>query len=119
MRVPSPLPATLKYVGPPGARAAPFGLAFADDATDLVIALNTSELDAIAAELPAPESLTPNALVVLLPAATNVGLRALFSSTKAASRAARSAALLARGYVALGACVDPHTKLDLVWGRCT
>ncbi len=117
MRLPSPLPATLRYVGVQGSRAAPFGLAFTTDATDLVIAPSASELDAIAAELPAPETLTANTLVVLLPAATSGGLRALFTTTKTASRAARSAALLARGYVALGACLDPHTKLDLVWGR--
>ena len=118
MRPPSPLPTTLRYVGStPAPRTPPFGLVFAEGASDLVVALSSSELDVIANELPSPETLTAGALVVLLPTASTGGLRALFLASKPASRASRAGALLARGYVALGACVDPHTKIDLVWGR--
>lgn len=118
MSTPSPLPPRLKYVGPgPVPRTSPFGLELTTDAQDLAIQLSASELDAIAAQLPAPETLPRGALVVLMPTAAASGLRALFTANRPASRAARAGALLARGFVTLGACVDPHTKMDLVWGR--
>ncbi len=120
MTLPSPLPRVFKFVGPAHARpSAPFGLAFAEDGDALVISLTaSSDLASIAREIPPPSDLAAGTLVVLLPdVAPPRGLRALFSGARPASRAARCGALVARGYSDVGACVDPHTKLDLVWGR--
>lgn len=117
--IPSPLPRALKYVGPPrSGQAAPFGLVYADDGDALAVSLTTSsDVESIARELPPPSELSSGTLVVLLPNVAPKGLRALFAPARPASRALRSGALLARGYVDLGACVDTHTKQDLVWGR--
>jgi hypothetical protein len=71
--------------------------------------------------LPDPATLEPGSLVVVLPALA--GEKSLASSVlsafgrkKIAPRAVRCSALVARGYVRVGAGVDPTTKEDLAWG---
>jgi len=68
-------------------------------------------------DLPDASSLAPGTRVVVLPdAARGKGLLAAFSK-KTHARSARCAALLLRGYVDIGAEVDPKTKQDLVFGH--
>lgn len=111
----------MRFVGPKGAKPrAPFGIGdVADDGEAWLVALTNAEsVAAAAAELPNPSSLAPGTLLVILPEApTRGGLFSLFSSGRAASRSVRTGALLVKGYVDLGACIDPHTRQDLVWGR--
>jgi hypothetical protein len=118
---PSPLPRSMRFVGANGSQArAPFGLArLTDDGEAWLVALTDAHsVAAAAAELPLPSALDPGTLMVILPhAPAQGGLLSLFSSGRSASRSVRAGALLVRGYVELGACIDPHTKLDLVWGR--
>jgi hypothetical protein len=88
------------------------------------IALTPEQAEEIATAIegvPDASELEPNTLVVVLPGP--VGRRSLARSvwralggSKPVPRAIRCSALLARGYVRLGAGVDPETKDDLVWG---
>lgn len=76
----------------------------------------------LAASLPAPDELARGALVVLLAEASGNEtikgrLLAAFGRTRRLSRALRCSALLARGYVDVGAGTDPASGGDLVWGR--
>jgi hypothetical protein len=71
--------------------------------------------------LPDPSTLDPGQLVIVLP--DLVGEKSLASSVlsvlgrkKVVPRAVRCSALVARGYVRVGAGVDPATKEDLAWG---
>jgi hypothetical protein len=116
---PSPLPRSMRFVGPEGRNVpVPFGLKLTSDGEAWLVALSKAGSVADAAsELPPPRALERGALIVVLPEAQQRGLLALFSSGRPASRTIRASALLARGYVDLGAGIDPHTKLDLVWGR--
>jgi len=111
----------MRYIGPKGpSPRAPFGLGgLSADGDAWLIALSEADSVATAAAiLPAPASLSPGALLVILPEVPSArGLLSLFSAGRPASRSVRAGALLVRGYVDLGACVDPHTRLDLVWGR--
>lgn len=90
---------------------------------DAVLALPPSAVDAnapwaLAESLPDPAA-TAGALVVLLPSPLRTGLLAKLSLRRVESipRAVRGAALLLRGYRAIGGGVDPHSGLDLVWGE--
>ncbi len=68
-------------------------------------------------DLPNASTLASGTRVVVLPdAARGRGLLAAFGQ-KTHPRSARCAALLLRGYVDIGAEVDPKTKQDLVFGR--
>lgn len=67
-------------------------------------------------ELPDASTLASGTRVVVLPdAARGRGLLAAFKK-ETHPRSARCAALLLRGYVGIGAEVDPKTKQDLVFG---
>jgi len=75
----------------------------------------------IASTLPAPETVAPGAMVIVLgETASSGGLvaRLLQSLRRDESipRAARASALLARGYTRIGAARDEASAHDLVWG---
>ncbi|MDP9149447.1 MAG: hypothetical protein M3O36_05845 [Myxococcota bacterium] len=77
------------------------------------------DVSAIAAQIPhARESPPGTTVVVLGPAAKDRRplRRWLGPREKVASRAARCTALLARGYVDLGAGADPTSGVDMAWG---
>jgi hypothetical protein len=82
-------------------------------------ALNGDDVAAIARQLP-PASTLPEGtpLVVLGVAAGTGGLWGkLLGGGPSVSRAARCGALIARGYVDVGAAADASTKADIAWGR--
>lgn len=67
-------------------------------------------------DLPEASTLASGTRVVVLPeAARGKGLLAAFTK-KTHARSARCSALLLRGYVGIGAEIDPKTKQDLVFG---
>jgi hypothetical protein len=73
--------------------------------------------------LPDPASLEPGTLVIVPGHAGKPGGRSLaqsvlavFGRTKTVARSLRCSALLARGYVAIGAAED-EARADLAWGR--
>jgi hypothetical protein len=95
-------------------RAAGKTIAISEDAAGSV--------EAIAAQLPDPASLPAGTLVVL-PAEIASGSRSLarsvlavFGRTKTITRARRCSALLARGYVDIGAG-DDENRADLAWAH--
>ncbi len=68
-------------------------------------------------EIPEASTLASGTRVVVLPdAARGRGLLAAFGK-KTHPRSERCGALLLRGYVDIGAEIDPKTKQDLVFGR--
>jgi hypothetical protein len=131
-RLPSALPKTLRLVCARSLRGkqppVPFGLEWSEAATGGVgVLLDLPEewpssgfggVGAVAAQLPDPASLTPGQLLVVLPKAApkSAWLGRLPGRRSWAAGAVRGSALLARGYVGIGAGVDPRTKMDLVWG---
>jgi hypothetical protein len=103
-----------------------FGLpGWTADAAAAAVLLDATTLDggdapAVALQLPAAATLPAAMLVVVSGAALRgVGLlgRLFGGATTPVSRAARCGALVARGYVDVGAGVDPVTKMDIAWGR--
>jgi hypothetical protein len=103
----------------------PLGLAgWSADAADLCVLLDASDVDltaapAIAAQLPEATSLGPRTYVFVLGAAmrTRRGLgRWLGPAAVPVGRAARCAALLARGYTNIGATAEGTADGDLVFG---
>jgi hypothetical protein len=107
----------------------PLGLcSWSEDARDLaVMALlpkpwpgSGGDVDAVARQLPAPGELAPGSLVVVLgegDADARGGVVARWLGPRPRlSRAVRGSALLARGYVRLGADADEASGHDLVWG---
>jgi hypothetical protein len=71
----------------------------------------------VAGQLPLASTLPPGTPVVVLGAAANDSpLWRLFARGFPVSRAARCSALIARGYVDVGAGVDVATGADLAWG---
>ena len=68
--------------------------------------------------LPEPEAVR-GALVVVAPTASASGFfsRLLGAGERTLPRALRGAALLLKGYRAIGGGVDPTSGLDLVWGE--
>jgi hypothetical protein len=108
-------PASIRFTGPgKPPRVAPFGLPWTDDGVALAVQVTSeTSLD----ELPEASSLSPQTLVVVLPEpAKRGGLLAAFGR-RTVSRRARCGALLVRGYVDIGAEVDPASRLDLAFGR--
>jgi hypothetical protein len=72
---------------------------------------------AIAAQVPLASELAGGArLIVLGAAAVGDSVWQVFSRGATVPRAVRCGALLARGYVDIGAGVDDATGADLVWG---
>ena len=129
--LPSPLPKTLRLICARPLRGkpppVPFGLHWSEAAgggvgvvLDLPEAWPSSgfgDVGAIAAQLPDPASLAPGQLVVVLPrgAPKSAWLGRLPGRRAWAAGAVRGSALLARGYLGIGAAVDPKTRMDLVW----
>jgi hypothetical protein len=75
----------------------------------------------ICAQLPAAGTLPPQTLVVIFgqaerPKRLFAFARRLVARRNFVPRALRCSALLARGYVDLGAGMDPDTGEDLAWG---
>lgn len=71
----------------------------------------------VAGQLPEAADLPPGTLVVVLGSGDGEGLASRWLGARARiARAVRGSALLARGYVNIGAGVDPATRQDLVWG---
>ena len=101
----------------------PFGLSqWTADAAAVAIVLDASACDLqseaeVAAMLPPPSSVGPGTYVFVMGAASRgAGLLRRWLGTVAVSRAVRCTALLARGYVGVGAGVDPVSGVDLAWG---
>ena len=122
-----PAPTALRLVTRAGGKppAPPFGLSkWSAEAEARAVLLDASEtaldsLAAVAAQIPAASVLPPATLVlVLAPAVGQAGLfgRILGSRKVAVARLLRCGALLAHGYVNIGAGVDSPTGLDLAWG---
>jgi hypothetical protein len=125
---PSRMRAQMPEGFPPPPRP-PLGLsAWSDadaDAVALVVALEDrdgSDLERaslVAAQVPSAASLPAGTLVVVMPGALRArGLLAplLGPRREHLTVAARSTALLARGYVDIGCGVDTDGKTDLAWG---
>jgi hypothetical protein len=124
--VKTPRPAALRLVT--RARAGklpkpPLGLrAWSPDAEALALLLDEQRGDPralaeVAAQLPRASSLAPGTLVVILGTAANERpFWRLFARGAEVSRAARCSALVARGYVDVGAGLDEATGADLAWG---
>lgn len=106
--------------------AIPFGLrGWSPEAQAIVVMLEAGidDLDeaSVAAQVPPSNSLPSATPVFVLGTATRARprgswLRLLRSRGLMVGRAERCGALLMRGYVGLGAGVDPTSRADLVWG---
>ena len=122
-----PRPSAMRlYTRKRGARipAPPLGLtAWSADATAVAILLDASDTDVddpeqIAEQLPNAAELPPATPVFVLGSAARARgiLRWIGMRTIPVARAARCTALVARGYVGIGAGVDRATGDDLAWG---
>jgi len=80
--------------------------------------IDEEDAGAFAAQIPAAAELPPATPVFVLEAATRGrgALRWLGARKVSLLRAARCTALVARGYVDVGATADPAGSGDLVWG---
>jgi hypothetical protein len=110
---------TVRFVGTARPRVAPLGAAWADsDGDALAVQLpDDAGANEAAAHVPEAASLPSGTWVIVLPEpARGRGLLAAFGR-KPIARATRCGALLLRGYVDIGAEVDPRSKMDLVYGR--
>jgi hypothetical protein len=76
------------------------------------------DAETIATQVPAASTLAPGQLVVLLArgAPEREWLRRLMAKRPWVSPAVRATALLARGYVGIGAGIHAASRSDLVWG---
>lgn len=127
MKAPQPSALRLVTTAPTGERARPlFGLsAWTADVPAAAVVLDAASLNgddagAVARQLPDASTLPEGTLVVVSgEAIRGVGIlgRLFGGGTTAVNRAARCAALVARGYVDVGAGIDPATKIDIAWGR--
>jgi hypothetical protein len=127
--VKAPQPSTIRLVttartGKPP--RPPFGIrAWTPDAPGAAVLLDAGPLngdgiDAVARQLPLASTMTPGAPVVVFGAAvTTSGVwgKLLGGGRRPIDRATRCGALIARGYIDIGAGVDPATKTELAWGR--
>jgi hypothetical protein len=101
----------------------PFGLrAWSDEAAAIAVVLDASLCDIedaaeVATQIPDPATLDPGARVFVLGAASRgAGLLRRILGTASVPRAVRCTALLARGYVSIGAGVDEVSGADVAWG---
>jgi hypothetical protein len=103
---------------------APFGLpSFTDAATAIAVFVDATGIDeedagAFAEQIPAAVQLEPGTPVFILDAAVRGrgALRWLGARKVQLPRTSRCTALVARGYVGVGAAADPSGRGDLVWG---
>ena len=118
------MPASFRLIGPAAEQARgrlPFEVR--DDAAAVAVALRAEDADgvaSVAAALPEADTLAGGTLVIVLPSAAAPSLAGRFLAAlgrgRTISRAHRCSALLARGYVRIGASVDPASGLDLAFG---
>ncbi len=104
----------------------PFGAEVTHDAPALAVVVTFSEaldIKNLADALPDPDALEAATLVFVLPyVATAPSLVSRLFATfgvdqrPKVSRELRASALVARGFVRVGAGTDPATRLDLAWG---
>lgn len=107
-------PPSIRFVGDGTPPRAPFGLAWSEGGAALVVQVAG---DDARGAIPDAATLPAGAWVFVLPeAARSRGLLAAFGK-RTVSRSARCGALLLRGYVDIGAEIDPKSRLDLVFGR--
>ena len=107
-----------------GRVAAPLGAAFDAGAAAYAVALGPADIasvEAVARALPDPAELPDGTLLVVLPHVADPPslasrLLAALGRGRTVSRALRSTALVARGYVRVAAGVDRESRSDLVWG---
>ncbi|MCL2778580.1 MAG: hypothetical protein FWD73_11295 [Polyangiaceae bacterium] len=100
------------------------GSSYRPDGTTYVLALGPDQghnVASIAAALPDPKSIEPGALVVVpghVIESPSIARRVLsaFSREHRIPRAVRCSALLCRGYVRIGAGMDPSARADIAWG---
>jgi hypothetical protein len=126
--LPAPVALRLVCKGTPSSLKRPFGLsAWAEgDGVDALVLLDpvstaeTGDLTPgeVLQQIPLAESLPSGQLVLVLGElrASGAIFTRLLGSRRKVGRASRAAALLAAGYVQLGAGVDPKSGHDLVWG---
>jgi hypothetical protein len=101
----------------------PFGLeTWSEQASALAVVLDAADLDpedpaSVATQIPEASSLEPGTCVYVMGAASRgAGVLARLMGKVTVSRAARCSALLARGYVGIGAGVDDVSGADVAWG---
>ncbi|MDB4936093.1 MAG: hypothetical protein JWP87_3065 [Labilithrix sp.] len=124
-----PRASSLRLVGPGAEHARaralpPLGAKYTSDAAAYAVALgpkDATDTAAVARALPDPETLGPGTLVIVLPQIADAPsfagrFLAALGRGPTISRALRATALVARGYVRVGAGVDHETRSDLVWG---
>jgi hypothetical protein len=124
-----PRPRALRLVGPAAEHARgrivpPVGAKLTADADAYAVALgpkDATEVASVARALPDPDALASGTLVFVLPQAIDVPslagrFLAALGRGPTVSRALRASALVARGYVRVGAGIDRETRSDLVWG---
>jgi hypothetical protein len=98
---------------------------WSEGAASVAVVLDATNLDpedaaAVALQVPSAADLTDGAVTFVSGVALRSGgvLGRLFGGgSVAVSRSARCGALVARGYVDIGAAVDPASKIDVAWGR--
>lgn len=107
-------PPSIRFVGDGTPPRAPFGLAWSEGGAALVVQVAGDDAHGA---IPDGTTLPAGAWVFVLPeAARSRGLLAAFGK-RTVSRSARCGALLLRGYVDIGAEIEPKSRLDLVFGR--
>jgi hypothetical protein len=125
----TPRALALRLTGPAaesakGRIAPPLGARFTADAAAYAVALGPADVvdvATVARALLDPDDLPAGTLLVVLPGVVDPpSLAARFLAAlgrgRTVSRALRSTALVARGYVRVAAGIDSETRSDLVWG---
>ncbi len=119
------IPNAFRLAGPaaPYARSrVPFDVR--DDADAVAVVLgpdDAKDAASVARAIPDADELAEGTMVVVLPVVVDGAslarrVLAALGRGKTIPRVDRCSALLARGYVRIGACVDAGTKLDLAFG---
>ncbi len=104
---------TAAHAPSPEQRASATRIALSED--------DAASVSAVMAKLPDPATLPPGALVIIPAEVARAGrslarsVLAVFGHTKTITRARRCSALVARGYVGVGAAED-ETRADVAWG---
>ena len=121
-----PAPAALRFVSvssAPTPKRVPFGLAgWTADAPAVAVLLDLSggaPLPTACAQVPDGDAHGEGTLLVILGdsrAAPSLLGRYFAARRAPIPRAVRATALLARGFVRIGAAIDPVSGMDLVWG---
>lgn len=94
-------------------RIPPRGEAWSEDGAAIVVRVADESM----AEIPDAATLDPETSVIVLPETDRPGGILSAFGRHSLSRHARCEALLARGYVDIGAEIDPPSRIDIVFGR--